>query len=222
MRHWPLTQGFVAIVDDEDFERLLQLDRSWCVAKRRHTNYAKRFQKDGSRRRVIYMHRWILQAPDGIEVDHISGDGLDNRRENLRLATPRQNSENRTGPTRSASGYRGVRGVGVGSFQAYVNTGNRQISVGCWGTPEEAAAARDLEVIRIGSRARLNFENPPFSVEMLNVSRHELPKPKSGHPGIRFKGGAWETWVRLDGERVYLGRFSNLESAFSAQIRARA
>lgn len=210
-----LTRGLVSSIDLNMVDRLETLGARWQSAPRRETFYA--VTDIGNPRRRVYMHRWILDAPDMMYVDHIDGNGLNNRRENLRLATAKQNSENRTVPTRTATGYRGVREVGPGSFQAYVNTGNRQISGGCWRTPEEAAAARDLEVIRIGSRARLNFETPPFSAEILETTRHDRPKPKSGHPGIRFKAGAWEAWTRRNGKRIYLGRFPTVEAALVAQ-----
>ncbi len=210
-----LTKGYQTTVDDADYDRLIEF--RWFATERSSNVYAARDPSRAIGGSRIYMHRWILNAPATLQIDHVNGDGLDNRRENLRLATPKQNSENRTGPTRSATGYRGVRKVGPGSFHAYVNTENRQIGIGCWGTSEEAATARDLEVIRIGSRARLNFETPPFSAEILETTRHDRPKPKSGHPGIRFKAGAWETWVRRDGKRIYLGRFPTIEAALVAQ-----
>lgn len=100
-----------------------------------------------------------MNAPPGLEVDHINGDRLDNRRENLRLCTRRQNTRN--AKARSACGYRGVshdRGrwrsrihhVGVGAL----------VSLGSFDTPEEAARAFDRAARRLhGAFARLNFDH---------------------------------------------------------------
>ncbi len=216
-----LTRGKVTLVDDEDFDRLLLLGRRWQATQRKSGAWygVCDFKLPDGQRKKVYLHRWILDAPEGIQVDHVNGDGLDNRRENLRLATPRQNSENQTKPTRSATGFRGVREVAPGSFAAYVNTRNRQVHLGCWGTAEEAAVARDYEVARVGSRARPNFKEPPFSAAVLEASRQEPPRSKVGHPNIREKVGAFEAYVRRDGKRVYVGRFPTIEQALEAQRR---
>ncbi|MGD9109346.1 MAG: hypothetical protein PVG93_00265, partial [Phycisphaerales bacterium] len=70
----PLTQGYFAIVDADDYERLSQY--KWHVNKRGNTFYACRNEKD----KTIFMHREILNASDGMECDHINHNGLDNRK----------------------------------------------------------------------------------------------------------------------------------------------
>lgn len=100
----PLTRGLVALVDDEDLP--LIAGRRWKA----HNGYAQRTEIDGS---TSLMHRLILglSRRDGFQVDHRNGNGLDNRRVNLRVATNAQNQQNvradRAGPTRS-SRHRGV------------------------------------------------------------------------------------------------------------------
>ena len=88
MKEIPLTQGEVALVDDEDYEWLNQW--RWYVLKARHTFYAVRF--DGGRTQS--MHREIMCNPVGKEVDHSDMDGLNNQRINLRIATRSQNHKN--------------------------------------------------------------------------------------------------------------------------------
>lgn len=95
----PLTQGKVAIVDDEDYAALSQY--KWQVTKRRHTCYARRAIGGG---KYLYMHTAILGKKEGFMADHINGNGLDNRRDNLRLVTQRQNSQNRHIPKASNLG----------------------------------------------------------------------------------------------------------------------
>jgi hypothetical protein len=89
-----LTQRQFTIVDDEDYDKLNKYN--WCAIYKKHTNsfYACRGIR-GIKHKTIYMHRVILDAPDTMEVDHINGDTLDNRRCNIRLATGSMNQKNR-------------------------------------------------------------------------------------------------------------------------------
>lgn len=95
MKLIPLTQGMVAIVDDEDFPRISSV--KWSVQKNCNTFYAKRNTPaiNGKRQGIELMHRWVLNPPVGKEIDHINGNGLDNRKINLRAVTHRQNGRTR-------------------------------------------------------------------------------------------------------------------------------
>ncbi len=97
-----LTQGKVALVDAQDYEWLNQW--KWCTACwRQYLNYATRRESG----KQVFMHRVILGVLKGQEVDHINGNGLDNRRENLRICTRSQNQHNRKA-TQGTSKYKGV------------------------------------------------------------------------------------------------------------------
>lgn len=87
-----LGHGIFAMVDSEDFSRLNE--SRWYTTNRggKHL-YAMRVDKEN--RKWLKMHRIITGAPDGLEVDHINGDSLDNRRANLRVVTHRQNMMNK-------------------------------------------------------------------------------------------------------------------------------
>lgn len=89
-----LTQGKFALVDDEDYKMLNQF--RWYAHKAKGIKSRKVFyvhrKKD---KKTILMHRFILDAPKGFQVDHINGNGLDNRKSNLRIVTSRQNQQNR-------------------------------------------------------------------------------------------------------------------------------
>ena len=87
MKEIELTQGRVTLVDDKDYEWLSQ--HKWHFDR-----YAYRTVKAGKHKRSVRMHREILDAPKGMEVDHINGDKLDNRRSNLRVVTRSVNSRN--------------------------------------------------------------------------------------------------------------------------------
>ena len=97
MREIPLTRGFVAVVDDEDYEKLQQLSWYADTGASGLVYAARGLPRNGSRRRdKIRMHRQILSLArgDSAHVDHKDGDGLNNRRSNLRKCTPSQNLRN--------------------------------------------------------------------------------------------------------------------------------
>jgi hypothetical protein len=95
MKEIPLTQRKVALVDDEDYLELSK--HKWHAQKDGKTFYASRSSPTDSpgKRRTLLMHTVIMGAAENLETDHINGDGLDNRKENLRIVTKRGNQQNR-------------------------------------------------------------------------------------------------------------------------------
>lgn len=157
MKHIPLGADLFSVVDDQDFE-LLAAHR-WHV-KRTHSGhmYAVRNNPRGVSPRVIKMHRTILEAPADILVDHWNGDGLDNRRENLRFATVSQNGANRR-VVLNQHGYKGVFRVPYSQnkgrrwqrrkqWKATLVVDKRAVSLGYYLSPEEAADAYDCGAVR--------------------------------------------------------------------------
>ncbi|MHC4722148.1 MAG: HNH endonuclease [Planctomycetota bacterium] len=98
----PLTRGKFAIVDAEDFEWLNRY--KWNTLKGGRTYYARSWENG----KTIRMHRLITNAPKGLVVDHINHNGMDNRKQNLRLCTRLQNARNRRSCRGSSSKYKGV------------------------------------------------------------------------------------------------------------------
>jgi hypothetical protein len=93
MREIPLTQGKVALVDDEDYEKLSKI--KWCAHKMSKYFYAEHCVNRLDARYTLHMHREIMNCPSDKEVDHIDGDGLNNQKSNLQIVTHRQNGQNR-------------------------------------------------------------------------------------------------------------------------------
>lgn len=130
----PLTQGRVAIVDPEDFPAI-----SSC--KWRHAQgYAVRSIPDGAKRqRTVQMHRVLIGTPDGLDTDHKNGDGLDNRRRNLRPATRTQNMRNAAKYACNGSGYKGVSfRRDTGGWRARIRVNGKLIDLGTHETLEDA------------------------------------------------------------------------------------
>ena len=92
MKEITLTQGKIALVDDEDFERLNQY--SWCAISQDHRWYAARGVFIENKWKTMLMHREIMNASNGVKIDHRNSHGLDNQKYNLRVATSQQNAQN--------------------------------------------------------------------------------------------------------------------------------
>jgi hypothetical protein len=108
MKEIILTQGKVAIVDDDDYEYLNQW--KWCVRiNKKDVYYATRSDYSiKGKTSCISMHRQIMNATKGYVVDHINQCTLDNRKVNLRICTHTQNLHNRPKNINNTSGYKGV------------------------------------------------------------------------------------------------------------------
>lgn len=104
-----LTQNKYVLVDDEDFEELNL--HKWCVINIKNTFYACRslWIKTEKRRKMVYMHRFIMNCPDDKLIDHKDGNGLNNQKENLRICTRSQNGGNSKIRKDNTSGIKGVR-----------------------------------------------------------------------------------------------------------------
>jgi hypothetical protein len=154
MREIELTKGRVALVDDDDFDRLNQY--KWCLGgDSQYTYYARR----QSGRENIFMHRVILDAPADLHVDHIDGDGLNNQRSNLRLVTRSQNHQNRRPDTNARSRYKGVSWVSAYSkWRATIKVQGKRYSLGYHANEVDAARAYDTAArLHYGEYARLNL-----------------------------------------------------------------
>lgn len=217
-------------VDDDDYEFLDKM--TWTVYKARNTFYAagvirKRYRKSGDPARVK-MHRWIMKCPDGMQVDHIDGDGLNNRKDNLRLATQSQNGKNKRVKKSNSTGFKGVgynekkdlyvTRIGVNGTLVY---GGR--------TKNKYAAAvkyNELALQFFGEFACLN----ELTEEELIMAKESIPSKRitksnsTGYRGVcvikNTSDRIYAATVFVNRKNKYLGSFSTPEEAAEVYNRA--
>ena len=184
----------VTIVDDEDYEKVIEAITSYKKDGTPKKNTGRVYLWTSTsgknyaacnKKKYRHIHRIIMNNPSGLDIDHINGDTLDNRKENLRICTRAQNAQNRPLRKDSASGYKGVYEVKKPQRRKYIKKsgevtyrehmpkkrfyayiGNpeattktpRNIKLGYFHTAEEAAECYDRKAIEMyGEFARVNF-----------------------------------------------------------------
>lgn len=209
MKEIPLTQGKVAIVDDDMYDWLSQFKWHYSAgyaASKDHRLIENRFSNK------VYMHRLIMNTPDEMQVDHVDRNGLHNWRENLRNCTHAQNNLNRS-KSSGTSRYKGV------SWRKRDKTWYAQIRkdgsfhwLGDFDTEEDAAIAYN--------HAALEFFGPFAN---FNDIPEWLSKSPVRREMARFRGfsfhkriGKWQAYLKVQGRRVHLGYFVTHEEAVRA------
>lgn len=149
----PLTRGLVAVIDDEDAAAVLAAG-PWHAVPGATTHYARRAVWSGGRAHQVSLHTFLTGWS---RVDHADGDGLNNRRANLRPATNAQNGQNRAIQRNNASGYKGVSWH-RGAWRAVIWLDGRSVHLGRYADPADAARAYDAAAREaFGEFARVNF-----------------------------------------------------------------
>lgn len=171
-----LSQGQYALVDDEDYENLTR--HKWCAQWDNNalTFYAKRsVRKPDGRWKPIRMHRVIMDAMPGMQVDHIDHNGLNNRKKNLRLVTNQQNSYGKFKRVRSGSRFKGVSWYKLlRKWRARIVVNYQYIHLGYFSDEETAARTYD-DAARLffGAYACVNF---PSEDEQSALRKEDLPR----------------------------------------------
>ena len=220
MKTIELSRGAVTMVDDVDFE-MLSADK-WHLwqTKARPTRYATRKDWDGKKNNTRWMHRVILDAPKGMEVDHIDGDGLNNQRSNLRLCSRSQNARN-SGP-KGGRKWKGVtRDAHSQLWGSVICCKNKQIHIGRYFTELRAALAYDAMARRLhGDFARLNFPHLPARDDLLlRDDARRLPR-RGNKVGMRNvslhkHSGLWMVTARRGGKSIIRKYFQFQENALA-------
>jgi hypothetical protein len=152
MKLIPLTQGKFTKIDDEDFEKI-----NFCKWNF-NCGYADGRKCVDGKAKHVKMHRVILGAMDGEYIDHINGDPLDNRKNNLRFCSTKENCRNNH-TARSYTGYKGSYfSIKRKKYTSYITNNYKQIYIGIYDTALEAAIAYDKKAIELfGEFAFTNF-----------------------------------------------------------------
>ncbi len=143
----PLTQGYEAIIDAADVHLVDGVNWYALVVRRRDKSVWSVYAQWRGRGKngclsTVYLHRVIAGTPDHMMTDHVSGDGLDNRRANLRHATCADNQHNSKKAINNTSGIKGVHwNKQAGKWRAQIQVNRRRMTVGAFTNIDDAAAA---------------------------------------------------------------------------------
>jgi hypothetical protein len=168
------------------------------------------------------MHRIILErklgrpVAEGMVTDHINGDGLDNRRENLREATQLQNMHNLQMHHDNTAQYKGVRRITTCTWEARLD----ERTVGYYDTAEDASFAYDTAALaEYGEFAHLN--HPIDQVLAWNAPTRQFGrKSANGHRGVQAVGDRWQAEIKHQKRRIPLGFYNTADEAGFAYDKA--
>lgn len=214
-----LAREYVALIDEADWP-LVEPYR-WCASVSHRTIYVRANAKEP--RRTLRLHRLIVGANARLQVDHINHDGLDNRRANLRLCTPRQNSANRRQNQNVSSNFKGVYWHQPSSrWSAQVGGGTNRVYLGLFDDPRVAAQAYNCAALALyGDFALLNDGIPCEPMRRSELRRDNT----SGYKGVSWyrRKAKWCAQIRVDKRDRNLGYFDDpWEAAQAYNVAARA
>jgi len=154
MKEIPLTQGQVALVDDEDFERVNKYKwfASWDTGRRTYTARRTKWvrERENGKRGHISLHRFVMDVPKGKDIDHRDFNPLNNQKSNLRICTRAQNCMNKLKWKGCSSRFKGVSwSKEVLKWRAGINKDGKQHYLGYFNSEEEAALAYNTAALEM-------------------------------------------------------------------------
>lgn len=182
----------------------------------RHTDGKRCYAMTSIKGKSVYMHRLIMNAPFSmggrIVVDHVNGDGLDNRRHNLRVCSQSENLANAK-RSRGRSKFKGVFEGSPGRWLAYMRINYKKHHLGYYASEIEAAIAYNRAVMQArGEFASIN----PVADDGRELRRLAKPK-KSQHKNVTAARGRWRAAVYRNGKQHYSRSFATEEEAAAAR-----
>lgn len=219
----PLTKGKIALVDDEDG---VLASAKWFVKEGGSTTYARCMVGNRREGRACEgMHRVVAKrmglSIDGAAVDHINGNGLDNRRSNIRRASARENGQNSSRKRRDGHGFKGVYyHQQAGAWCAAIRPDRRTVNLGLFDNIIDAAIAYDRAALSLfGEFARTNY--PAFaSGDLSTWTARKLPRHNtSGFVGVQYleRTKSWTATASRNNRPVHIGYFPTAEQAVAAR-----
>lgn len=233
MKRILLTTGEYTLISDEDFNKVNKW--KWffpqTISKDKYVK-GHIYYKNG-KKKSVRLHRWILDAPNNMVVDHIDGNVLNNQRNNLRICTRGQNALNKHKTTSNTSSkYIGVSwNTHWKKWSARITYDDRYYSLGYYHDEKQAALVRDEAAKRLhGDFAKLNFPNETASIDIQNFIIAKINGKSSAklfsptHSDIRYSGvkhsqyrgvtydikyKLWSAYITVNHKRYKLGSYND-------------
>jgi hypothetical protein len=188
-----------AMIDLDEYERVAR--HKWYATPGVGTWYAVATSDRGLPAHHMRLQNFIMRGQKGERFDHRNGDGLDCRKENLRLATPLENARNayKTSSPHVTSKFKGVRLTSSGRWFAQIKVGGVPDCLGTFDTEEAAARAYDKAAVeRFGEFAKTNAQMGLFEAEKPNRNRcHRALDAEFAVPSKVFGGQPKESWQAI-------------------------
>ncbi len=219
-----LTNGLIALVDAEDATRVSGL--TWHADHRLNgVTYVRAMVTEvpgrGGKRVPVYLHRLVMGAVRGQVVDHVNFDGLDNRRENLRVCSQRQNARHQRRGQFKGTIWDPKRSLWRARIVLAGDKRGKEKYLGLFAEREWAARSYDAAALRyFGEFAKTNYDASEYTAELLNeIKQRRLGSPnqeRGAFRGVWAHGRQWGATIRVRGKQHYLGLFKTPEDAARA------
>lgn len=202
--------GKVALVDDDDYEYLSKF--KWWLSPQ---GYVRRVGlKSSGEEKSVLMHREIVKCPDGLFVDHINHNTIDNRKRNLRICTPKENSRNKNKESDSKNTHKGVK-YKNDNYEASIVVDGTYIFIGSFTNEIAAANAYNYHAIMyFGEFACLNEVEHMEKEEWENYMYKDTSKYNGVSFNKRLKKWNCDIYIKSKKKTKYVGVFdSEVEAA---------